>query len=163
MSVTAVCLESLSRRAILRLLRPYLVGRFLLQGKHLGMWPCSLIPTVVTEVKRFILHSCLLVALFSFVSMISKILIWNVRGLNRKARQDSVRSLVNSVKPDIVCSQKTKKEAISGRIVSSMLGSDFGQIVVLPADRTRGGVLLAWRSEICNALSSRIDNHSVLV
>ncbi|KAJ1280718.1 hypothetical protein BS78_04G254000 [Paspalum vaginatum] len=78
--------------------------------------------------------------------MISNILIWNVRGLNRKARWDSVRSLVNSVNPDIVCLQETKKEAISVHMVLSTLGSEFGQFVVLPADRTRGGMLVAWRS-----------------
>ncbi|KAJ1262463.1 hypothetical protein BS78_09G109600 [Paspalum vaginatum] len=95
--------------------------------------------------------------------MIDNILVWNVRGLNRKARHDSVRCLINSVKPDIVCLQETKKEAISGRMVLSMLGNDFGQFVVLPADRTRGGLLVAWRCGVCSVLSSRIDTYSVSI
>ena len=37
----------------------------------------------------------------------SKIAIWNVRRLNSVARQDSVRSLVESTKADIVCLQET--------------------------------------------------------
>jgi len=86
-----------------------------------------------------------------------------VRGLNRKARRDSARPMVNSINPDVVCLQETKKEAISGRMVISMLGSDFDQFVVLPADGTRGGILLAWRGGVCHALSSRIDNFSVSV
>lgn len=44
---------------------------------------------------------------------ISNILIWNVRGLNRKSRRDGVRDMVLSTRPDLVCLQETKKEAIS--------------------------------------------------
>ena len=49
----------------------------------------------------------------------SKIAIWNVRGLNSVARQDSVRSLVESTKADIVCLQETKMEHLSQRTVLS--------------------------------------------
>jgi hypothetical protein len=42
-----------------------------------------------------------------------KILIWNVWGLNRKGRRDDVRCLIASTRPDVVCLQETKKEAIS--------------------------------------------------
>jgi len=55
----------------------------------------------------------------------SKILIWNVRGLNSTARQDSLRSLVESTKADIVCIQETKMEIISKQILISALGSSF--------------------------------------
>ncbi|WVZ70124.1 LOW QUALITY PROTEIN: hypothetical protein U9M48_018818 [Paspalum notatum var. saurae] len=39
---------------------------------------------------------------------------------------------------DLVEANETKKEAISGRMVLSMLGSNFDQFIVLPVDRTRG-------------------------
>jgi exonuclease III len=73
----------------------------------------------------------------------SKILIWNVRGLNRKARRDSVRSVITSTRPNIVCLQETKKEAISQRMVMTTLGADFDNFLVLLVDGTRGGILLA--------------------
>jgi exonuclease III len=38
----------------------------------------------------------------------SKILVWNVRGLNSSVRQDSVRDFVETVKMDVVCLQETK-------------------------------------------------------
>jgi endonuclease/exonuclease/phosphatase family metal-dependent hydrolase len=63
-----------------------------------------------------------------------KILIWNVRGLNRKARCDVVRDLIGSCRPNIVYLQETKKEAISHRMVLSMLGADFDEFIVLLAD-----------------------------
>jgi exonuclease III len=42
-----------------------------------------------------------------------KILIWNVRGLNSLARQDSVRTLVTSAHVDVVCLQETKFVTVS--------------------------------------------------
>jgi exonuclease III len=89
---------------------------------------------------------------------LSKVLIWNVRGLNRKARRDVVRDMVGSTRSNIVCLQETKKAAISRRMVMSMLGAEF---VVLPADGTRGGVLLAWKGSTCQGLNTRIDTFSL--
>jgi len=93
----------------------------------------------------------------------SKILIWNVRGLNRKSRRDAVRSMVADTRPDIVCLQETKKEATSRRMVMSMLGGDFDEFVTLPAVGTRGGILVAWKSGVCKALDIRVDVFSVSV
>lgn len=70
---------------------------------------------------------------------LSKILIWNVRGLNRKARRDAVRMMVESTRPDIVCLQETKKESISRFMVFSLLGNVFDQFTFLPVIGTRGG------------------------
>ena len=47
----------------------------------------------------------------------AKILIWNVRGLNSTSRQDSVRSIVDSSRSDIVCIQETKVTDMSRRII----------------------------------------------
>jgi zona occludens toxin (predicted ATPase) len=54
-----------------------------------------------------------LVVLIALVSMNpERVLIWNVRGLNSSARQDSVRSLVASSKIDIICLQETKLDVV---------------------------------------------------
>ena len=68
----------------------------------------------------------------------SKILFWNVRGLNRKVRRDGVRALVNNTCPDVVCLQETKKSSISRFMVASLLGVVFDEFVTLPAVGTRG-------------------------
>uniref|UniRef100_A0A0A9B205 Uncharacterized protein n=1 Tax=Arundo donax TaxID=35708 RepID=A0A0A9B205_ARUDO len=34
---------------------------------------------------------------------------------------------------------------------------------MLPADGTRGGILIAWKGAICQALSTHVDTFSVLV
>ena len=59
----------------------------------------------------------------------SKILIWNVRGLNASARQDAVRAEVVSSGVDVVCLQETKMQDISRFLVIRMLGPDFANFV----------------------------------
>jgi exonuclease III len=75
-----------------------------------------------------------------------RIIIWNVRGLNSRARRIGIRSLVHSADASIVCFQETKMELLHSRIVLETLGPDFDDYVYLPADGTRGGILLAWKS-----------------
>ena len=63
----------------------------------------------------------------------ANILFWNVRGLNATARQDAVRSLVDSSRCDIVCLQETKMDDVSRFLVLQMLGPRFSNFAVLPS------------------------------
>ena len=93
----------------------------------------------------------------------SKILIWNVRGLNSLSRQDSLRSLVDSSQSDIVCVQETKIAGISRRIILLALGADFSDYVIVPSTDASGGILIAWRRHISVSRIQRVDNHSVTI
>lgn len=94
----------------------------------------------------------------------SHILVWNVRGLNSSARQDSVRMIVDSAKVDVVCLQETKMPSISRRMVLSMLGSEFdNNFVALPSTGASGGILLAWRAKLGAIGATRHDNFSASV
>lgn len=73
------------------------------------------------------------------------LLSWNVRGLNARARRDNVCTLVDDIKPTIVCLQETKLDVIPRYLVLSMLGMAFDQFAYLPASNTHGGVLIAGR------------------
>jgi exonuclease III len=68
----------------------------------------------------------------------SGILIWNVRGLNDRAKRDAVKSLVLDTKPSIVCLQETKLCSISDFDILSILGSAYCNFVFNPAHGTRG-------------------------
>lgn len=94
---------------------------------------------------------------------ISCILVWNVRGLNGKSHRDTVRDLIAAIKPDIVCLQETKIQNMTMRITLSTLGTGLDQQVVLPASGTRGGILIAWSSAVCRAITYRIDTYSTSV
>lgn len=93
----------------------------------------------------------------------SNILCWNVRGLNSKARQDSIRTLINSSRVDVICIQETKMAAIPRGIILSMLGSDFSHYAELPSIGASGGIFLAWRQSIGPAAAVRVDSHCIFV
>jgi len=73
------------------------------------------------------------------------VLSWNVRGLNARARWDAVHTLVDDIRPSIVCLQETKLDVITDTMVLSMLGIAFSEFAYLPASETRGGILIAGR------------------
>jgi len=79
------------------------------------------------------------------------------------ARQDSVRSLVESTKADIVCLQETKMEHLSQRIVLSVLGSTFSHYISVPSVGASGGILVAWTHDLGPARSTRVDTYSASV
>lgn len=70
---------------------------------------------------------------------------WNVRGLNMQARRDTVRTLVDDIRPSIVCLEETKLDVINQYLVFSLLGREFLEFAYLPASHTRGGILIAGR------------------
>lgn len=75
-----------------------------------------------------------------------KIVIWNARGMNARARRSAIRSLICTTEASIVCIQETKMELICSSTVLETLGSEFDEYVYLSAVGTRGGILLAWKS-----------------
>ena len=91
----------------------------------------------------------------------SNILCWNVRGLNSRARQDSVRTLVYSSRADIVCIQETKMSGMSRGSLLSFLGSDFSNFADLPTVGASGGILIAWKHSLGVAADVRVGNYSI--
>lgn len=59
--------------------------------------------------------------------------------------------------------QETKIQAFTDRILLSMLGTELDRYVALPAQGTRGGILIAWKGNVCREITSRVDSHSVSV
>jgi exonuclease III len=93
----------------------------------------------------------------------SSFLIWNVRGLNDKARRDNLRKVVDDAQPAVVCLQETKLSHISERDIISFLGQDSTSFVFLPAQQTCGGILIAWRDSSFTVSHHRVHRHSVSV
>jgi exonuclease III len=93
----------------------------------------------------------------------AKILIRNVRGLNSSARQDSVHTLVSTSHVDFVCLQETKFVTVPQRILLSMLGSDFSNLVELPSTGASGGILVAWKNSVGSTGQVKVGVHSISV
>ncbi|CAD6250662.1 unnamed protein product [Miscanthus lutarioriparius] len=85
----------------------------------------------------------------------STTLIWNVRGLNQRDHRNSVREVILSSNADIVCLQETKVANMSQHLFLSVFGSVYDNFIALPANGTRGEVLIAWKGCSCLAVASR--------
>ena len=64
-----------------------------------------------------------------------KIIVWNVRGLNARARRTAIRSLIVSTNASVVCLQETKMELITVQAVRHCLGNKFENFFYLPLAR----------------------------
>ncbi|KAJ1262285.1 hypothetical protein BS78_09G094600 [Paspalum vaginatum] len=93
----------------------------------------------------------------------SSILVWNARGLNQRDQRISVRDTILSSRSDVVCIQETKADFMSQTLFLSVFGTDYDKFAALPAVNTRGGIVIAWKSSVCDVIASRIDNLSVFV
>lgn len=51
----------------------------------------------------------------------SSVLVWNVRGLDDRGHCDTVRKVVNSCKPNLICLQETKMSLIDIRDILSLV------------------------------------------
>ncbi|XP_071680101.1 uncharacterized protein [Lolium perenne] len=90
-----------------------------------------------------------------------EILSMNVRGLNDPVKRDAVREFVASVKVNLVALQETKFDAIDAFSVMQCLGPSFDGFAFLPAQQTRGGVLVAWDSSVMRVDIVALDSFCV--
>lgn len=90
-----------------------------------------------------------------------KVIFWNVRGLNNRAKRAAVRTVIATAAPCIVCLQETKLSSVSPSHVSETLGGLFDGYYLLPADDTRGGILLAWQTSVIFLSNPTIGDHHV--
>jgi hypothetical protein len=72
--------------------------------------------------------------------------VWNVRGLNERARRNVVREFLVLEKPTLVCLQETKLPAVCNVLAAEILGVGF-DYACLPSVGASGGILLGWRRE----------------
>jgi exonuclease III len=97
-----------------------------------------------------------------FVPMYERLVIWNARGLNRRARRTAVQELVRSETTSFVCLQETKLDVLDDALVKDMLGLDSDSFALL-AVHTCGGILVAWDSKCWSVSSPILGSHSLSV
>ena len=71
------------------------------------------------------------------------VLAWNVRGLNNPTRRSLIRLFMQSLDVSLVCFQESKLALVNESVVRETLGLGFDGFDFLPAEGTRGGILLA--------------------
>lgn len=83
--------------------------------------------------------------------------------MNARARHDIVRTLVDDVRPSIVCLQETKLDVITQHLVFALLGINFCEFANLPASSTRGGILIATKQSDVSIFDVHIGFYSLTV
>jgi exonuclease III len=90
-------------------------------------------------------------------------LVWNVRGLNSPARCDAIFQLVLLSGASVVCFQETKLQVVSRAIIDRCLGRAFDGFFYLPAVGTRGGILIAWKSDVVAISNPHLSDNAITV
>lgn len=75
-----------------------------------------------------------------------KIITWNVRGLNWRPKRLAIRETLFLEKPDVSFVQETKLSHIDDTMKKEICGRRLDRYEYVPATGTRGGMLIAWRS-----------------
>ena len=72
--------------------------------------------------------------------------VWNVRGLNGRARRNVVREFLVQERPTLVCILETKLSVICNALANEILGTTFAYDF-LPAMNVSSGILLGWNTD----------------
>ncbi|KAK9154956.1 hypothetical protein Sjap_002436 [Stephania japonica] len=73
-----------------------------------------------------------------------RIVSWNVRGINAVTKRREVKEEVRLMNPDILVIQETKKMVIDRWDITSIWRGRFKEWVFLPAEGTKGGIVIVW-------------------
>jgi exonuclease III len=73
-----------------------------------------------------------------------RLLSWNARGLGDDDKNDTVCTLLNDARADIICIQETKLHKITVFKAKKFLPSQFTDFLYHPSDGTSAGLLIAW-------------------
>lgn len=72
-----------------------------------------------------------------------KILNWNIRGMNDKAKWLALANTIEEMGCDIICLQDTKKELIDSALIRKYYPKKIKKIDFLPSIDVSGGILVA--------------------
>ena len=87
-------------------------------------------------------------------------MVWNVRGLNSRARRNVVRELVSQENISLLSLQETKLDDCPANLVLETCGADFDYFFQA-ATNSCGGILLAWRRDAWSITSPIIRSFSL--
>ena len=91
------------------------------------------------------------------------VLSWNVRGLNNPARRSSIRLFLQTCDVSLVRLQESKLAMVDAGVVSQALGPAFDGFAFLPADGTRGGIIMAWKQDCLHISSVHKGEFSITI
>ena len=89
-------------------------------------------------------------------------MIWNVRGLNARARIDVVREMVSQENVSLLSLQETKLDVCGQQMLSDICGPAL-DFVHKPAVGTSGGILVACKTDTWSVSNPRVHDNGITV
>jgi exonuclease III len=90
------------------------------------------------------------------------VFIWNVRGLNMRARRSAVREFLNQERVAALCLVETKISVLSDTMAYELMGTGF-DYVCLPSVGASGGIVVAWARSEWTVTARTCRTHSVTI
>lgn len=73
--------------------------------------------------------------------------VWNVRGLNMRARRSVMREFLVQEHASVLCRVETKLDVLSLTLANELMGTGFDYFC-LPSLGASGGIVVAWRRDV---------------
>lgn len=91
------------------------------------------------------------------------VFVWNVRGLNSRARCDVVREFLLQERASVACLVETKVDVLQNNMVYDLMGTNFDYLC-LPANGASDGIIVGWSrdewtvsTQTCRSFSATIQ------
>jgi len=93
----------------------------------------------------------------------TKVLFWNVRGINSQVKWDAIRDKISESACQIVCLQETKKETFDSFYIKKFCPRNLDKFAYSPSIGAFGGLITIWNSSLFDGAITHVNSYAVTV
>jgi exonuclease III len=93
----------------------------------------------------------------------TKILVWNIRGINSKKKWDAIRNKIEESASQIICLQETKRESFDSFYIKKFCMRHLDQFAYAPSVGASGGIITIWNGSLYDGTIVQCNSYAVTV
>ena len=93
----------------------------------------------------------------------SKILFWNVRGINSQEKWDAIRDKISESACQVVCLQETKRESFDNFYIKKFCPRNLDQFAYSPSIGASRGIITIWNSSLFDGSVVHINSYAITI
>ncbi|XP_066324011.1 uncharacterized protein [Miscanthus floridulus] len=93
----------------------------------------------------------------------TKLLFWNVRGINSQEKWDVIRGKIDESACQIVCIQETKRESFDQFYIKKFCPRSLDRFAFFPSVGASGGLLTVWNNSLFDGTLVQANSYAVTV
>lgn len=93
----------------------------------------------------------------------TKILIWNIRGINSQGKWDALRGKIEESACHIICLQETKRESFDIFYLKKFCPRHLDKFCFFPSDGASGGLIIIWNSSVLDGVMVQANTYAITV